>query len=301
LLQLQGHREIFNQFAFAKDGRRLISASFDFTVRQWETCPWNVADYPGSEGEPLRTRIRRYADGYWRERLAAERAGQWAVASTQERAVSVPNRSLWPTRSSLATSNQLDLTDYYTGILSAWFYPHFSWEFADNDLAALPVGLTVLAGVPFDVRGVIQLRRSEPSGGPWRRKWETFPVQVEGIPVGRTFHRLHTLLATDEKEAEGRTVGRLVWRYAGGERVEFPIVYGEDVRCWWEWANEPSEIKRGRVAWRGSNPPATEKGATLRLYVSTWDNPRPDVEVKTIDLVSDLTGAAPFVVAITVE
>ena len=300
-LRLQGHREIFNQFAFAKDGRRLMSASFDFTVRQWETFPWNAADYPGSEGEPLRTRIRRYADGYWRERLAAEQARQLGAVSTQERAVSVPDRSLWPGRSSAATSNQLDLTDHYTSILSAWFYPHFSWEWADDDLAGLPVGLIVLGGVTFDVRGVIQLRRAEPSGGVWQKRWERPPGRVEGIPVGRAFHRLHALLATDEKEAEGRTVGRLAWRHVDGERVEFPIVYGEHVRCWWEWPNDPSGIKRGRVAWRGSNPAAARENATLRLYVSTWENPRPDVEVQTLDLVSELAEAAPFVIAITVE
>lgn len=148
LPRLRGHREVFNQFAFANDGRRLMSASFDFTVRQWEALPWNATDYAGSEGESLRTRIRHYADG-----------GQ----------------------------------------------------------------------------------------------------------------------------------------------VQFPIVYSEDVRCWWERPNEPSEIKRGRVAWRGSNPPAAAMGATVRLYLSTWDNPRPELEVSNLDLVSELTRAAPFVVARTVE
>ncbi len=39
----------------------------------------------------------------------------------------------------------------------------------------------------------------------------------------------------------------------------------------------------------------------LRLFLSTFDNPRPDVEVPAIDFVSELTPAAPFLVAMTVE
>jgi hypothetical protein len=65
-----------------------------------------------------------------------------------------------------------------------------------------------------------------------------------------------------------------------------------------------------RIAWEGTNPaatdyrtdfPAGEPGKELRLFVATWENPRPDVEVTSLDLVSRETQSAPFVVAITVE
>ena len=66
-------------------------------------------------------------------------------------------------------------------------------------------------------------------------------------------------------------------------------------------AKRPVRDQAGQVAWRGSKPARTWEGATLRLYVSTWANARPHAEVKTVELVSDLTGAVPFVIAITVE
>ena len=44
-----------------------------------------------------------------------------------------------------------------------------------------------------------------------------------------------------------------------------------------------------------------EKGSTLRLYLSSYENPRPDVEVVSIDYVSAMTQAAPFLVAMTIE
>jgi hypothetical protein len=39
----------------------------------------------------------------------------------------------------------------------------------------------------------------------------------------------------------------------------------------------------------------------VRLYKLTWKNPRPEVEIKSIDLVSTMTKSAPFVIAITEE
>lgn len=65
-----------------------------------------------------------------------------------------------------------------------------------------------------------------------------------------------------------------------------------------------------RVAWEGTNPAATDDqkdrsgevtGKELRLYVSAWKNPRPDIEVTSLDLVSRETDSAPFFLAITVE
>ena len=39
----------------------------------------------------------------------------------------------------------------------------------------------------------------------------------------------------------------------------------------------------------------------IRLFRVTWDNPSPDVEIRTLDFVSLMRVAAPFLVAITVE
>jgi hypothetical protein len=45
---------------------------------------------------------------------------------------------------------------------------------------------------------------------------------------------------------------------------------------------------------------ATQRGAALRLYVSSWDNPRPEAQLATLDYVSAMTDSAPILIAITV-
>ena len=42
-------------------------------------------------------------------------------------------------------------------------------------------------------------------------------------------------------------------------------------------------------------------GLTTQLIRYTWENPLPEVKMSTIDFVSDLIEAGPFLVAITVE
>jgi len=55
------------------------------------------------------------------------------------------------------------------------------------------------------------------------------------------------------------------------------------------------------VVWRGSNPRATEEGQSIRLYLRTWENPRPDVVVESLDYASALAESAPFLIAVTVQ
>ena len=52
------------------------------------------------------------------------------------------------------------------------------------------------------------------------------------------------------------------------------------------------------VAWRGSNEKARNIDKDLVLFKITWDNPRPDVRIESIDFLSRNAGAAPFLVAV---
>ena len=56
-----------------------------------------------------------------------------------------------------------------------------------------------------------------------------------------------------------------------------------------------------KVAWVGQNPQATKSGYHIRIFKSSFDNPKPDLQIKTIDYVSSLTPSAPFLLAVTVE
>jgi len=83
----------------------------------------------------------------------------------------------------------------------------------------------------------------------------------------------------------------------GGEGIE--IVYGEDVRDWWNW-DKAKATKRGKVVWTGNNPTAQMFELDVRLYESTWTNPKPDVQIESITYSSRMDNpGAPFCVAIT--
>ena len=74
------------------------------------------------------------------------------------------------------------------------------------------------------------------------------------------------------------------------------------MRHWWLPAGEqPQDLERGRLAWVGDTPLARQAGARVRLYLTSDDNPRPELEVLHLDFTSKVLPAAPFLVAITVE
>ena len=166
---------------------------------------------------------------------------------------------------------------------------------AGNNLAALPKKEQKLAGAPFKIEDkLIQLSGKGQEHG--RDK-------VEGIAVGKAFARLYILHATGTGwgTKDGEVVARYVVHYADKTKATIDIAYGKDVRDWWYYTNSP-DLSRGKVAWKGKNASATQGGAAIRLYLTTWKNPHPKKKVIGIDFLSTkTTPAAPFCVAMTVE
>jgi WD40 repeat protein len=204
---------------------------------------------------------------------------------------------LIPPRDAGAPENLIDLTDFYNFMTTDMFV---SPEPGDN-LAELPLGVQTFAGTMFDVRGVVQLR-----GSRWTRKNNReIPKAVKGIPVEQTLHQLHALLSTGWDLDEGTKIGGIILNYSDGKQAELPIVYGQHTMDWWtpRIGSAPQEkLSNAATAWIGANA-ATRRapGRMRRLFRATWPNPRPDVQVESIDLGSTVTRCAPFVVAITVE
>ena len=79
-------------------------------------------------------------------------------------------------------------------------------------------------------------------------------------------------------------------------------MFGKDVRDWW-FRDDEKEASRSKVAWKGDNELAAKYGCRLRLYLSTWENPKPDSKVISIDYIGqkEATVAAPFCAALTLE
>jgi hypothetical protein len=190
-----------------------------------------------------------------------------------------------------ASPDLVDLTDHYTSSLDDNWFCH-----AGHDLRDVPRGVQVFGGVAFDARGLIQLAASkslEVTG-------VVFPEAVKGIKVNRTGRQLHFLQACFWQEEEGAKLGEYVIHYADGRTRTAPILYGRNILDWWV-RPDGGELTEATTVWRGSNPATRSMGLTTHLIKYTWENPLPEVEISTIDFVSDLVQAGPFLVALTVE
>ena len=151
----------------------------------------------------------------------------------------------------------------------------------------------MLGGILFDVRGVIQLRRQDPD-------WYKFPEHVQ-IPVGRGFRQLHVLQGSIHGELDGAVIGSYRLHYADGQTMDLEMRYGRDLRDWRDSGPPKSLGERAAVAWIGPRWAGASGNEHVRLFRTTYTNPRPEVDVVHIDFVSRMTQAAPFLVALTVE
>jgi len=174
---------------------------------------------------------------------------------------------------------------------------------AGNNLAAVPTGEREFGGMKFKV-GEKYLQLGSPMFKDER------PEKVEGIKVGRAFAKLYILHATGYGSSAPGTakhipddtvVGEYLVHYEGGETATIEVVYGKDVRDYWFSDRSPG-VTRGAVAWEGECDASKRMNMKIRLYKTTWENPKPGKRVTEIDFVrAKDTPAAPLCVALTVE
>jgi hypothetical protein len=164
-------------------------------------------------------------------------------------------------------------------------------HFRGNNLAALAAGEHRLLGIPFQIGdGVLQLGSKLIPGK---------PAKITGIEIGKKFTTLYLLHAAAYSVDEGEVpIGSYTLHYGDGTTRTIPIVNGKDVCGWYKRPSAP-EPSRGKVAWEGTNEYASLRGARIRLFLSTWKNPKPGTAVTNIDYASAMTKCAPFCVAIT--
>jgi WD40 repeat protein len=305
ILRLRPHFNVVRAVAFSPDGTRLITGSVDNTARIHTAFAWQLAEYPGDPGDTPAERFERYKRNYWSKFLAVaadvtsplpgrrveSRIFEFNVATevpTKDR----PARPI-PARNPAAQTNHLDLALAYNAALDEAWIPASSLDNLDQDLSALPIGLQTWGGVIFDVRGLLQLSRQDPD-------WAKFPAQVQ-INVGRRIRQLHVLQGAIYGEVDGGVLGSYRLHYADGQQTELEIRYGRDLREWRDNANPQSLGERSTVAWTGPRWARAPGNEAIRLFRTTYTNPRPEAEVLHIDFVSKMTQSAPFLVAMTVE
>jgi len=174
-----------------------------------------------------------------------------------------------------------------------------------NNLAKLPGGEQTFGEVKFKIgEGVMHLGSTV---------LDRHPDKVEGIKVDAKCSKLHFLQATcfgggPNKPGnvlhvpDGTLIGEYRLTFEDDSTLAIPIVYGQDVRDWF-YVEDEGAPSRGKVVWNGENDRATLVGAKIRVYLTSWRNPKPDKKITSIDYVGKKgeTPAAPFCVAITLE
>lgn len=168
-----------------------------------------------------------------------------------------------------------------------------------NNLAEFPSGVHQFAGVLFSVNGVIQLGNRDYA----RYLKGKYPPRVDGIPVQAQCKKLHLLHGTAIHSEGQPAIAYLELHYASGQSAKLPIVYGRHLRDWYVQRQQEHapEDPGTKVAWYGNNPEAMEKKFQLRVFRTTFANPRPNDRIETIDYVSTLGVCAPFMLALTIE
>jgi len=226
----------------------------------------------------------------------------WVVLATQDSSLRLPS-DLPADRKRAPANNYARATirgrQANPSLINLWPYCNAALQSPpgrSNDLASLPTGVHEFAGTRFNVHGLIQLS----STGNNRLK-NRYPDRVDGIRIGRRCTRLHVLHAGVGGEKNDVKVGQYIVHYATGPDREIPLVYAQDLRNWWHLPNKSKSIGRAVLAWTGTNAASAAQSATLRLFKLTWDNPQPENEIMSIDIVSGTSKCAPFVVAITAE
>jgi WD40 repeat protein/serine/threonine protein kinase len=199
-----------------------------------------------------------------------------------------------PPRDANAGENQIDLSRHYNLSLQ----DSLDQRSNRDSFSELQAGLQMLGGASFDVRGLLHL-----NGQGVERDGQAYPEIVTGVRVGRKCQRLHFLQATSGRASRGERVGSYVLHYADGQRQELPVLFGRDTGEWYFWGIPYGTTEPGAavVAWTGRNSWAARHEASICLYKSVRENPRPAVELVSIDFVSSMSEAAPFLAALTVE
>jgi beta-galactosidase len=186
----------------------------------------------------------------------------------------------------------------------SWFKNH-----PVGDLSGLPAGENAFAGVTY---AVPDFRTSPvPSCVMLQGHWsETKDREVKDLKVGTkadALFFLHAFTAKDEalrwKPERNRTnppvVFKYVIHYADGKIAEVPVTWNQGVGHWLN--KKPKSLMYAQVGWAAGFE-NDKSGDQAVVYSMQWDNPRPEVEIQSVDLVYGAEGdkwGAPALLAIT--
>ncbi|HTH46200.1 MAG TPA: hypothetical protein VMB21_01685, partial [Candidatus Limnocylindria bacterium] len=191
----------------------------------------------------------------------------------------------------------IDLTAFYNKRLDArsWYCD----SPLDTSFAGLPGGLQEFDGIRFDVRGIVQLNGLEMAKSIPDITWS-----VEGVQVNLLARRLHFLGGVDalfSSFTPGAPVGSCVIHYADGQQAVFPWRARKELDNIQYSPHSSRANTDSTVVWTGMSCASESQNCRLRIMKTTWENPRPEVKIVSIDLKSEKVAPAPLIIAVTAE
>jgi hypothetical protein len=186
------------------------------------------------------------------------------------------------------TAAPLDLTGSYMQSASD-LHESSMWE-------PVPIGFQVFNHVPLQIDGIMYLW-----GDGNAKMGADFPEQVLGIAVNRKFETLYVYHCTFFGSPNNTPVYELVFRYEDDYSVTNTIRYGVDTLDFNSPGGKKIEGPTGtnsKVAWVGGSFTPDGK-RPLRFILTAINNPKPFLEVKSIDLFSCKNKSAGVVLALT--
>jgi hypothetical protein len=192
----------------------------------------------------------------------------------------------------------VDLKKFFTASLTDSLNSPTSVK--SNNLAELPIGRQTFGEVPFEVGGIVQLTGTKLQE--WGRK--EFPAAVRDIPVGmrgRFVHLLHG--AGGVFDRDGETIATLVLHYSDQSTNEIGIQAGLHVSDWWGNPRQQPRARNSALIWTGKNEAIRNYSPkdSLRLFLTSFENPRPDLAIERVDYLSALKNASPFLLGLTLS
>ena len=173
---------------------------------------------------------------------------------------------------------------YLTGGENRWFK-----DVKGRSLSHFPVGEGAFAGVTFLVRDfkTSPLPSCIMLNGTGDHALDGLPLEVTGIPVHRKadalffLHTFNQYGRPQRGEGQDPVVFQYTVRYADGQAVVIPVRLGIEVGHW--LSADPRGLKGAALAWAAAFP-NDDSGEQAAVYQMEWRNPRPDVEVSSVDV-----------------
>ena len=216
----------------------------------------------------------------------------------------------------------------WSGKITAYYYDEIIWEpvmippkkfnmhrnhlqrpswFQRNrygvDFQNLPSGEQSFAGTTFFIPDESQL--TTPTVMALSGKTAELEVnQIKNIPVNRKAKNLAFLQAyhlNNNNIKKGEQLFHYRVHYVDGSYADIPVKWAVHIEDWLSGPDQLHNLEKASLAWNQAVLKKRGGSQQIRLYNMEWENPKPDIEIESIDIFNDMEyqDGAPAIFAIS--